>query len=54
MTSELGGWVLGNIEKFSKKSGIGRCKVSMCIRSVAAISTLKLGITKEDTFCGFC
>ena len=46
--------MLGNIVEFSKKkSGIGRCKVSMCIKSVAAISTLKLGITKEDTLCGF-
>ena len=36
-----------------KKGDISRDKVSMCVRIVAAISSLKLGITEEDTFCGF-
>ena len=35
-----------------KKGDIGRDKVSMCIRRVAAISSLKSGITEEDTFSG--
>ena len=41
MTSELGGWVVGNIEEFSKKCDIGKDKVSMCIRRVATITSLK-------------
>ena len=49
MTSELGGWVVGNIEEFSKKGDIGRDKVSICIRRVATITSLKPVITKEDT-----
>ena len=49
MTSELG----GSIEKFSKKGDIGRDKVSMCIKRIATIPSLKLGITKEDTLRGF-
>ena len=36
-----------------KKSDIGRDKVSMCIRRVAAITTLKSGMNKEDTLRGF-
>ena len=36
-----------------KKSYISRDKVSMCIRRVAVITSLKLGITEEDTLCGF-
>ena len=35
-----------------KKCDIGRYKVTMCIRRVAAITSLKSGITKEDTFRG--
>ena len=33
-----------------KKCDIGRDKVSMCIRRVAAITWLKSGLTEEDTF----
>ena len=36
-----------------KKSDIDRDKVSMCIRRVAAITTLKSGINEEDTLRGF-
>ena len=36
-----------------KKSDIGRNKISMCIRRVAAITLLKSGITEEDTLRGF-
>ena len=53
MTSEPRGWVVGNIEEFSKKGDIGRDKVSMCIRRVAAILSLKSGITEKDALCGF-
>ena len=48
MTSELGGLLIGNIEEFLN-CGIGRDKVSMCIRRVATITLLKSRITKEDT-----
>ena len=36
-----------------KKCDIGKDKVSMCIRRVAIISSLKLRITEEDTLRGF-
>ena len=36
-----------------KKSDINRDKILMCIRRVAAITSLKLGITEEDTLYGF-
>ena len=36
-----------------KKYYIGRGKVSMCIRRVATITSLKLRITKEDKLRGF-
>ena len=36
-----------------KKSDINRDIVSMCIRRVAAITSLKSGITEEDTLYGF-
>ena len=36
-----------------KKSDISRDKVSMCIRRVAVITTLKSRITKEDILRGF-
>ena len=54
MTSELGGWV-GDREhrRVLKKGDIDKNKVSMCIRRVATISSLKSGITEEDTLCGF-
>ena len=54
MTSELGGWV-GDREhrRVLKKIDIGKDKVSMCSRRVAAISFLKSGITKEDTLSSF-
>ena len=44
--------MVGN-RRILKKSDIGRDKVSMCIRRVAAIIALKSGITEEDTFRGF-
>ena len=36
-----------------RKCDINRDKVLMCIRRVAVISTLKLGIIEEDTLRGF-
>ena len=36
-----------------KKGDIGRDKVSMCIKRVAVITSLKTGITEEDTLSGF-
>ena len=36
-----------------KKGDIGKDKVSMCIRRVTTITSLKLGITEEDTLRGF-
>ena len=36
-----------------KKGDIGRDKVSMCIKRVAMITSLKLRITEEDTPRGF-
>ena len=45
--------MVGNIEEFSKKCDIDRDRVSMCIRRVAVISSLKSGITEEDTLRGF-
>ena len=36
-----------------KKGDIDRDKVSMCIKRVAAISSLKSGITEEDTLHDF-
>ena len=36
-----------------KKRDIGRDNVSMCIKKVATITSLKPGIIKEDTVCGF-
>ena len=36
-----------------KKGDIGRDKVSMCIKRVATITSLKLGITEENTLRGF-
>ena len=36
-----------------KKSDISRDKVLMCIRKVAVITSLKSGITEEDTLHGF-
>ena len=36
-----------------KKCDIGRDKASMCIKRVATISSLNLGITEEDTLCDF-
>ena len=36
-----------------KKGDINGNKVSMCIRRVTSITSLKAGITKEDTLCGF-
>ena len=35
------------------KCDIDKDKVSMCIRRVATITSLKSGITKEDTLRGF-
>ena len=35
-----------------KKYDINGNKVSMCIRRVASITSLKVGMTKEDAFCG--
>ena len=35
-----------------KKGDINENEVSMCIRRVASITTLKVGITKEDALCG--
>ena len=52
MTSELGGWVVGNIKEFSKNVTSVET-VSMCIRRVASITSLKSGITEEDTFLDF-
>ena len=53
MTSELGGWVVGNIKELSKKCDIGKDKVSMCIERLSAITSLKSKITEEDTIHGF-
>ena len=39
--------------KILKKCDICRHKLSMCIRRVAIITSLKPGITEEDTLCGF-
>ena len=36
-----------------KKCDMGKDKVSICVRRVAAIAPLKLGINEEDTLCGF-
>ena len=36
-----------------KKNDIDRDKVSMCIMRVAAITTLKSGISEEDILHGF-
>ena len=36
-----------------KKCDIDRDKVSMCIKRVATITSLKSGITEEDTLRGF-
>ena len=36
-----------------KKSDIDRDKVSMCIKRVVAITSLKSGITEEDTLRDF-
>ena len=52
MTSELGGWMIGNIEEFSKNLTSTET-VLTCIRRVAMITSLKSGITEEDTLCGF-
>ena len=35
-----------------KKGDINGNEVSMCIRRVASITSLKAGITKEDALCG--
>ena len=52
MTLELKGWVVGNIEEFSKKVTSTE-KVSMCIKRVASISSLKSRIIEENTLRGF-
>ena len=52
MTSELGGWLIGNIEEFSKNVTSTKT-ISMCIRRVATKTLLKQGITEEDTLRGF-
>ena len=36
-----------------KKCDISRDKISMYIRRVATIASLKSGITEEDALCGF-
>ena len=36
-----------------KKGDMGRDKLSMCIRRVATITSLRPGITEEDTLPGF-
>ena len=35
-----------------KKGDVNRYEVSMCIRRVASITSLKAGMTKEDSLCG--
>ena len=35
-----------------KKCDISGNEVSMCIKRVASITSLKVGITKEDALCG--
>ena len=53
MTSELRGWVVGEHRRVLKKCDISRDKVSMCIKRVTEISSLKSGITEKDTLHGF-
>ena len=52
MASKLG---VGGREhrRVLKKVDIGRDKVLMCIMRVATVTSLKPGITEEDTLCGF-
>ena len=50
MTSELGGWVVGNIEEFSKKVTSAKTKYRCALES----GNDNLVITKEDTLRGFC
>ena len=52
MTSELGGWVVGNIKEFSKNVTSAET-ISMCIRRIATKTSLKPRITEEDTLRGF-
>ena len=49
MTLELGRWLIGNIEEFSKNVTSAETKYRMCIRRVATITSLKPRITEEDT-----
>ena len=51
-TSGLEGGGVEKIEECSKKGGINRNEVSMCIRRVESITSLKAGITKEDALHG--
>ena len=45
--------MVGNIEEFCEKGDISRDKVSMYIRRVAMITSLKMRIIEEDTLRGF-
>ena len=53
MTSELGGWLIREHRRVLKKCDISKDKVSMCIRRKATITSLKQGITEEDTLHDF-
>ena len=44
---------MGDRERVLKKCDIDRDKVSMCVRRVVTVTSLKLGITEEDTLRGF-
>ena len=50
-TSGLEGGVGREDRRMFRKGDISRNEVSMCIRRVASITSLKVGITKEDALC---